>query len=204
MDGSGAVPRRATTGDAGTVTELLVGAFHEDPTWAWPFPDADARREQQRALFRIWVDGALHYPHSWLAADDAATALWIPPGGRDLGEAEEQALEALLATLPDGVADRLRPALELFDSTHPRDVPHFYLGMLATDPRRRGRGIGLSLLAANLRLVDTEGAPAYLEASNPANVPLYERYGFRAVGSFTLPDGGPEVVRMWRDPSGRG
>jgi hypothetical protein len=55
-----------------------------------------------------------------------------------------------------------------------------------------------------LRTVDAEGAPAYLEASNPANVPLYERYGFCVVGAFTLPDGGPDVVRMWRQPSGRG
>ena len=41
--------------------------------------------------------------------------------------------------------------------------------------------------------------PAYLEASNPANVALYARYGFDVFASFTLPQGGPEVITMWRD-----
>lgn len=43
--------------------------------------------------------------------------------------------------------------------------------------------------------------PAYLEPSNPANVPLYARYGFEVLGSFSLPGGGPGVVTMWRQPA---
>jgi hypothetical protein len=35
-------------------------------------------------------------------------------------------------------------------------------------------------------------------ASNPVNVPLYQRYGFEPLGSFRLADPGPEVVTMWR------
>jgi len=31
-------------------------------------------------------------------------------------------------------------------------------------------------------------------------VPLYQRYGFVLHGSFRMPEGGPEVVTMWRDP----
>lgn len=38
-----------------------------------------------------------------------------------------------------------------------------------------------------------------LEASNLANVPLYERYGFEVRGSFILPEDGPEVFTMWRE-----
>jgi ribosomal protein S18 acetylase RimI-like enzyme len=60
----------------------------------------------------------------------------------------------------------------------------------------------LGLLAANLRRLDAEASPAYLEASNPANVALYERYGFQVRGSFALPEGGPTVCTMWRVPSG--
>ncbi|CAN5404095.1 hypothetical protein BH10ACT10_BH10ACT10_29130 [soil metagenome] len=68
--------------------------------------------------------------------------------------------------------------------------------MLGTDPSARGRGHGL-LLAADLREVDAAGLPAYVEASNPANVALYARHGFAVHGSFTLP-AGPEVVAVWR------
>ena len=93
----------------------------------------------------------------------------------------------------------MHAALEVFEQSHPHEAPHYYLSLLGTDPRHLGHGYGLALLADNLRRIDEEAMPAYLEASNPANLPLYERYGFRQVGSFALP-GGPEVPTMWREP----
>ena len=39
----------------------------------------------------------------------------------------------------------------------------------------------------------------WLTPGNPANVPLYMRHGFKVLGSFTLPEGGPEVFTMWRE-----
>jgi predicted acetyltransferase len=72
-------------------------------------------------------------------------------------------------------------------TAHPREVPHFYLSLMAIGAAHRGRGYGLGLLEENLRLIDEAGMPAYLEASNPANVALYSRHGFEARGSFRLP-----------------
>jgi predicted acetyltransferase len=72
--------------------------------------------------------------------------------------------------------------------------------LLATRTEHRGHAYGLRLLAENLREIDEAGLPSYLEASNPANVPLYMRHGFEVLGSFTVPEGGPEVFTMWRDP----
>ena len=47
---------------------------------------------------------------------------------------------------------------------------------------------------------DAEGLSAYLESSDLANVPLYERHGFRVTGEVVIPDG-PVIPLMWRDPS---
>jgi len=73
------------------------------------------------------------------------------------------------------------------------------LSLLGTAAEHRGHGFGLGLLAQNLREIDEARMPSYLEASNPANVQLYERYGFVVLDSFTLPAGGPEVFTMWRE-----
>ena len=61
-----------------------------------------------------------------------------------------------------------------------------------------GHGHGLGLLRQTLERVDVDDVPAYLEASNPANVALYEQYGFRRHAVFAVPHGGPEVTTMWR------
>ena len=194
------VMRVATKDDAAVVTELIVAAFYDDPTWSWAFPDPRLRREQHRRLWRLLVDAALRFSWVWLAPHDTSTSVWIPPGETELTESQEDELAQLVGELLDSDAPRVMEAFELFEDAHPRDEPHYYLSLLATDPRQSGHGYGLGLLKANLAIIDEEYLPAYLEASNPANVPLYERYGFRVVGHFDLPDG-PRVHTMWRDPT---
>ena len=55
-----------------------------------------------------------------------------------------------------------------------------------------------------MRQSDEAGMPAYLQASNPANVALYERHGFKVRGAFKAPREGPEVSTMWREAAFRG
>ncbi|HZX55528.1 MAG TPA: GNAT family N-acetyltransferase, partial [Ilumatobacteraceae bacterium] len=191
--------RLATQDDAATATEIIVGAFYDDPTWSWAFPDPARRREQHRLFWRAYVDGALRFPGVWLTPGDTATSVWIPPGETELTPEGDEAVERMLVELLGDDSERVFRAFELFEKTHPHDEPHYYLSLLATDPAQRGHGYGLALLEANLAAIDAERMPAYLEASNPANVPLYERYGFRVVDAFDLPDDGPRVHTMWRD-----
>ena len=67
------------------------------------------------------------------------------------------------------------------------------------DPASRGRGYGSALLRHALQRCDRENAPAYLESSNPRNIPLYERYGFKALGSIQS-GSSPTLVPMLRPP----
>jgi len=194
-------PRLASPHDADEVVSILVSAFYEDPTWGWAFPDPARRAEQHRRLWGLFVAGAMRYPWVWLTPGNTATSVWIPPEGTEFSPAQESEMEALIVQMCGAGAEaaRVMHTHEMFDRAHPRDVPHFYLTLLATRVEHQGHGYGLDLLAENLRLVDQTGMPSYLEASNPANVPLYERHGFTVRGSFTLPGDGPEVFTMWRD-----
>ena len=179
-------------------TDILAGAFHRDPIWSWAFPDAERRLEQYRALWGLFVDAAIRYP--WVRMNDSSTAvaLWIPPGGSELTEEGEEQLEALVVSLLGEGAARALDAFAALDRAHPRDVPHYYLSLLGTDPQHLGRGYGLGLLEDNLREIDALGMPAYLESSNPGNVALYARYGFEPRAAISIPHGGPDIVTMWR------
>jgi ribosomal protein S18 acetylase RimI-like enzyme len=68
-------------------------------------------------------------------------------------------------------------------SYHPPE-PHWYLPLLGVDPTRQGQGVGSALLQHATARCDQAGQLAYLESSNPANVPLYERHGFEIVGQI--------------------
>ncbi len=186
--------------DLPALAETMAEAFYDDPVWGWAFPDPERRLEQQRVLWRFALGSALDHGWVWLTADCASASLWIPPGRPELRPEDERRLKPLLVELLGDGATRVLETFERFDVAHPRGEQHYYLSLLATHPDHRGRGEGMGLLADNLKRIDAEGAPAFLESSNPANDRRYERLGFVRCGEFALGEDGPGVTQMWRDP----
>ena len=192
--------RVAGAADVAGVAETLAEAFNADPVWSWAFPDPERRLEQHRAVWGVVIESALDYEWTWLTADCAACAVWIPPGRPELRPEYEEPMESLLEELLGEGAARVLETFARFDAAHPEKEPHYYLSLLGTHPDHRGRGLGMGLLANTLARIDAEGAPAFLESSNPANDRRYERLGFVKCGEFELPEDGPNVTQMWRDP----
>ena len=191
--------RVATKADLEAVAETMAAAFYADPVWSWAFPDPERRLEQHRAVWGFALESALDY--GWVRiADAGAAALWIPPGKPELRPEDEPRFESMVVDLLGDGAPRVLDAFARFDRAHPSDRPHYYLSLLATHPDRRGRRLGMGLLAENLERIDAEGAAAYLESTNPDNHRRYEALGFTRWGEFGLPEDGPPVAQMWRDP----
>jgi ribosomal protein S18 acetylase RimI-like enzyme len=65
--------------------------------------------------------------------------------------------------------------------------PSWYLGVLATHPDCAGRRWGHAVMSTGLRRAAADGLPAVLETSNPANVEMYRRAGWRVVRTVTEP-----------------
>lgn len=192
--------RQVTDADADRVTELFTLAFFNDPLWSWAFPDPEQRIDGHRLLWGLFLHSALPYGWVWMTDDGGAAALWIPPGEVELSEADEACLEPLVRDQLGSRADDVLELFDRFDANHPRRQPHFYLSLLGTHPDHRGQGKGMGLLAANLARIDELHLPAYLESSNRANDPRYQRLGFVEISEFAAPGDGPTVGCMWRDP----
>ena len=87
---------------------------------------------------------------------------------------------------------------DLVSQTHIRE-PHWYLAILGTEPAAQGQGIGSALLAPVLRQCDEMRVIAYLESSKEANIPFYERHGFRVLAELEVVRG-PKLWPMSREP----
>jgi len=187
--------RLATDSDLDGVTATLTAAFAVDPLWSWAFPDP----RDLAVWWRYSVASAFRYPGVWINGKYAAVSVWIPPGGVELTEEEERGVEPLIRGLIGARCDHVMELLSRFEASHPSGEPHYYLSLLGTHPDRRGEGLGMALLVENLVRIDAEGVPTFLESTNPANNPRYERLGFRQVGEFTTPDRACRVATMWRE-----
>ncbi|HEU4807982.1 MAG TPA: GNAT family N-acetyltransferase [Homoserinimonas sp.] len=195
----GTVPVRvATPADVDGLVDTVTSAFFDDPLWSPIFPDAESRAAQSSAFWRLSVTSALRYPWMLVTENLESVAVWIPPEGEELTGDEADGLDAFLENLVGRAgADSILAIYDQFEAARPAE-PHFYLSLLATHAKHRGRGLGMGLLRENLARIDTLHAPAYLESSNPANNARYSGVGFRSVGEFATATG-QVVTTMWRD-----
>ncbi len=192
--------RIASTDDADGIARTLAEAFFLDPVWGWAFADPTQRKTQHEAWFRLLIGSAL--PHGWVWTTPAyeAVSVWVPPGVRELSESDEAQLEPMLEAMLGARAELVMEVFDCFEAAHPRSRDHYYLSLLGTHTDHRGSGLGMRLLAENLALLDAARTPAYLESTNPANLVRYQSVGFSVCGAFDLPEGGPTVTTMWREP----
>ena len=193
------VTRPATLDDLAPVTQTLALAFLHDPVWGVALARPDGSTAHHAAFWQLYVEGALRYSTVFLAEDASAVSVWIPPGGTELSEAGEQAVDRLIrTTLEPDHATAMFNLWERFAANHPQEEPHAYLSLLATHPDHRGQGIGQRLLAENLARWDAARVPAYLESTNPGNDHRYERAGFRRIGDFRAVLDDAAISTMWR------
>ncbi len=184
----------ADPADAAAVVETIAEAFLHDPTWSWAFPDPEGRRR----LWHRYIRAALRYPWVLCTPRFESVAVWTPPGGTELTPEDEAHLPTFLVAELGPRASDVAELLRRFAEAHPVDEPHYYLGLLATADRHRGRGLGIGLLRESLARIDALGVPTYLESTNPGNDRRYAALGFRPVVSFRAPGDGPTVTGMWR------
>jgi ribosomal protein S18 acetylase RimI-like enzyme len=197
--------RVATGDDLDAVGGTLALAFEHDPLWGWAFEEAERERKLAALaeVFGFFAAAALDL--GWVRVTDGveAVALWIPPGAPEMTPADEERLPGVIASAcgPESAA-RVSELLDAFEHNHPHEPPHFYLSLLATHPDHAGHGHGVGLVAACLAEIDAGDPPtaAFLESSNPANLPRYERLGFRPTREVEL-IAGLSGTQMWRGPA---
>lgn len=187
--------------DAARAGQVLGLAFTTDPVFGWLLQGRSDLESRLARVFSAYARGVDGVPdgHILLDPQHRAAALWLPPGHWKAPVSElVRSGPQLIRAFGSGVVRALR-LLTVVENQHPSE-PHWYLEAIGTIPPARGQGIGATLLAPVLATCDAGGIPAYLESSNPRNIPFYERHGFVRRPLFGLPQGCPVITPMWRDP----
>jgi GNAT superfamily N-acetyltransferase len=176
----------------------VVSAFADDPVFRWVWPAKERYDELAPPFLGILLDSRIAGGEVWTADSGAAVAMWEPPGGLYL-----PAPEGSWARLKDRMTEREIAAWAVFGDAMgvPSSAgPHWYLGVLATEPARQGTGLGRAVSAPMLGAADRAGTPAYLETATPGNLGIYRRLGFEVAREVDVPEGGPRSWLMRRDP----
>jgi ribosomal protein S18 acetylase RimI-like enzyme len=187
--------KSASTADEPSVIDVVVLAFSADPAARWTWRDPHQYFAYFPRFVKAFGGKAFAHGSAYTVEDYAGAALWLPPGV----EPDEDTMAALLeSSVPEHTLSDVSGVLEQMGRFHPNE-PHWYLPLMGVDPMQQGRGIGSALMQHALAACDRDGALAYLESSNPRNVPLYERHGFELLGTIQVGTS-PTVFPMLRKP----
>jgi GNAT superfamily N-acetyltransferase len=194
--------RNAILEDRGGVIATFTRAFARDAIVRFLFENVSTWPDRAARFFGHYFDVRLAGGEISVCEEDGVlgAALWNPPGGNRRGRAfvEEHWERTVVAAIdPDEVA-RYEAFTKVLEAMTPEE-PHWYLGLLGTEPSRQGTGVARALLEPMLARADDEGLPVFLETGMAGNVAIYERFRFATIAESDVPDG-PHVWGMLRPP----
>ena len=162
---------------ASAISTIVLG-FSADPMTRWVWPDASDYLKTMPRFVKAFGGQAFEHGTADIIEGARAAALWLPPGV----EPDETEMGAIMeSALRPEIAEDVGAIMKEMTGYHLHE-PHWYLPVIAADPNWIGQGLGGLLLKHALRRCDEQGVAAYLESSNPRNISLYERHGFRIIG----------------------
>ncbi|WP_410651053.1 GNAT family N-acetyltransferase [Amycolatopsis sp. cmx-4-54] len=193
--------RPGEPGDIDSAADVLAAAF-ADYAWTRHTVAADDHVRRVRDLQRLFVDRiGLPCGRVWVADGPegvVAAAVWTTPESSGV----EAAFAELARMMPALAGDRASAAASAEEALAPHRPaePVWFLATVGVHPAHQGKGLGRAIVEPGLVAADAAGVPAFLETSEPANVPFYRKLGFEVTAEVELPDGGPRTWAFRREP----
>lgn len=180
--------------EANAIATLTL-AFAADPANRWCWPATGDFLAAFPGFVRALGGRAFRSESGFEVAEGAGVALWLPPG---VEPDEAELIDIIQRTVHASRQSDLFEVIQQMGQYHPQR-PHWYLPFVGVEPLQQNRGLGATVLWPILQRCDRERLPAYLESTNPRNIPFYERLGFERVGIIRAGTS-PDIVPMLREP----
>jgi ribosomal protein S18 acetylase RimI-like enzyme len=189
------IVKTAKASDEASAIAVVTLAFGTDPAARWTLPDPNHYLTHFPGFIKLFGGKAFAHESAYYVDGFAGAALWLPPDVRP----DEEAMAKLLQRT--GSPQFQKDGAKVFEQMgrfHPKE-PHWYLPFIGVDPSQQGKGHGAALMKHSLVPCDREQTLAYLESSNPKNIPFYEQHGFELLDTIQVGES-PPIFPMLRKP----
>ena len=186
---------------------VLSRAFQHDPLLHYLYPNIAKAPESPARFYQATIRLGLRQGVVQATPGMEGVAVWISPGNTDFSFGVLFRTGFMTAVLSAGLRSLgrfMKMASYMEEVNKPiTDRLHWHLMMLGVEPAMQGNGLGGILMQPILARADAESFPCILESGNERNLNFYRRYGFEEAALVQIPDGGPQVWVMVREPGQR-
>nr|VFK64374.1 MAG: Acetyltransferase (GNAT) domain-containing protein [Candidatus Kentron sp. TC] len=189
-------PIETTTGkDVPRAIAVMVLAFSADPIMRWLYPEPHAYLTQFPNFVRKFAGKAFDQGTAYHTEGFTGAALWRPPG---VEPDKKEVVTLLQRTVPKALQSQVFSVFERASHYRPNE-PYWHLSLIGVEASRQHSGLGSGLMEHVLAPCDRDKKFAYLNASNPKQIPFYERQGFEVLDTIQVASS-PPLFPMLRKP----
>lgn len=184
--------------DLETAVSIQSRAFQNDPLWQYLYPELDKRNRYLPLFYRAFLRAAIQQQQAVGVAEPlAGIAVWSrPQQSFDFSQFLNRSSLRLFFS-PFALAFiRAGKIFGRFETMQKQyaPTPHYYLNTISVLPEAQGQGLASQLIRPFLPLADDQSVGVYTETMTPANVALYEHFGFHCMEEYQVPG---TTLRQW-------
>ncbi|MFX1498759.1 MAG: GNAT family N-acetyltransferase [Promethearchaeota archaeon] len=153
----------------------------------------NAEKEEIKTMYEIPIRTALRYGSAYATSENLEGIITFVPGKygnikiwniiRSGALIPALKLNKKYGKLMQGMSKILEE-----DKRNLNIEPYIYLNVIGVSQKFQGKGLGSKLLKFLIEKADAERKSIYLETESEENVRWYEKFGFKVIKKFTLPD----------------
>jgi ribosomal protein S18 acetylase RimI-like enzyme len=195
--------RLLTLADLDRAAEIMSRAFYDDPLWQYLLLDGKKRQNLMPKFYKVFLTAWIRNQQAYGVSDPIeGIAVWSAPNQAEFQFSASFGTGFLkLLFSPIGIAFvKSAPIFSRFEVMQKQYAPdpHYYLNTIAVSPEAQGKGLASKLIKPFLAKADEQRVSAYTETMTPANVGLYEHYGFRCMEQHRIPQTDLSIWSFYR------
>lgn len=183
---------------------VISEAFFNDPLMLYLFPKAKERKRKLKSMMELLLRIGIKYGivHT-TSAKLEGIAIWFP--------SNKSKITTWMGLLNGGFSyffklgsKAVKKQNRLYNyilTKHMNLMPsyHWYLSIIGINPIYQGKGFSSVLFNSMFNQIDKQNLPFFLDTNNEENLPIYNRFGFRLLEEYQIPDTNVVNWAMIRD-----
>ncbi len=174
-------------------SSIISKAFFNDPLMVFLFPKTKERSFKLSSMMELLIRLGMKYGIVHITSPNLeGIAIWFP--------SNRSKITPLMGLLNGGISyffklgskavKKQNQFYKYIYSKHKKLMTsfHWYLSIIGINPINQGKGYSNILFNSMFNQIDKQNLPCFLDTNNEKNLPIYNRFGFKIIEKYEIPD----------------